>query len=294
MRPNFAQIRSFLTIAKLGSFTRAARALNLSQPALTIQIRQLESILNVKLLDRSTRSVHLTRTGRELVPLFERVLNELDAVIAGVTGLASKNRGVVRLACLPSFAAAILPAAIVSFRRHHPGIQIMLKDGVGRKIVQLVKSETVDFGIAGGHINDPELETAVLMEDRLHAIYLAPHALERERKITAESLSRFPLIMMDGDSTVRQVTDAAFLNSGLTASPAFEATYMSTAVGMARARLGVALLPSTSAEARASGRLRSRPIEGKHFRRSILVVRKKGRSLPPASEGFLALLTAMK
>lgn len=290
MGPNFAQIRSFLAIAKHGSFTRAARALNLSQPALTVQIRQLEDVLNVRVLDRNTRTVQVTRIGKELVPVFERILNELDSVVGGVKKLASKSHGIVRLACLPSFAETILPAAIVKFRGRHPSIQFVLKDGVGRKIVQLVKTDAVDFGIAAGQINDPEMETSVLTQDRIHAIYLAPHPLERERKITAESLINYPLIMMDEDSTVRQVVDRALLNLRLTVKPAIEATYMSTAVGMARARLGVALLPSTAIEAHGLGRLRSRPIEGKYFRRSIFVVRKKGRSLPPASESFLSTL----
>lgn len=290
MGPNFAQIRSFLAIARHGSFTRAARALNLSQPALTVQIRQLEDVLNVRVLDRNTRTVQVTRIGKELVPVFERILNELDSVVGGVKKLASKSHGIVRLACLPSFAETILPAAIVKFRGRHPSIQFVLKDGVGRKIVQLVKTDAVDFGIAAGQINDSELETSVLTQDRIHAIYLAPHPLERERKITAESLTNYPLIMMDEDSTVRQVVDRALLNLRLTIKPAIEATYMSTAVGMARARLGVALLPSTAIEAHGLGRLRSRPIEGKYFRRSIFVVRKKGRSLPPASESFLSTL----
>lgn len=290
MGPNFAQIRSFLAIAKHGSFTRAARALNLSQPALTVQIRQLEDVLNIRVLDRNTRTVQVTRIGKELVPVFERILNELDSVVGGVKKLASKSHGIVRLACLPSFAETILPAAIVKFRGRHPSIQFVLKDGVGRKIVQLVKTDAVDFGIAAGQINDPELETSVLTQDRIHAIYLAPHPLERERKITAENLTNYPLIMMDEDSTVRQVVDRALLNLRLTVKPAIEATYMSTAVGMARARLGVALLPSTAIEAHGLGRLRSRPIEGKYFRRSIFVVRKKGRSLPPASESFLSTL----
>lgn len=290
MGPNFAQIRSFLAIAKHGSFTRAARALNLSQPALTVQIRQLEDVLNVRVLDRNTRTVQVTRIGKELVPVFERILNELDSVIGGVKKLASKSHGIVRLACLPSFAETILPAAIVKFRGRHPSIQFVLKDGVGRKIVQLVKTDAVDFGIAAGQVSDPELETSVLTQDRIHAIYLAPHPLERERKITAENLTNYPLIMMDEDSTVRQVVDRALLNLRLTVKPAIEATYMSTAVGMARARLGVALLPSTAIEAHGLGRLRSRPIEGKYFRRSIFVVRKKGRSLPPASESFLSTL----
>ncbi len=294
MTPNLAQIRSFIAIAKSGSFTRAALTLNLSQPALTVQIRQLEAVLNVKILDRNTRSVRLTRVGEELVPVFERLLHELDSVVSGAKELASKSHGIVRLACLPSFAAALLPATIVAFRARHPGVQFVLKDGVGRRIVNWVKSDIVDFGIAGGEVNYPELHTSVLTRDRLHAIYLAPHPLDKEKAITAESLMRHPLILMDEDSTVRQVVDRAFHERGLTVKPAIEATYMSTAIGMVRARLGVALLPSTAIEASPAGRLRSRPIEGKNFWRSIFIVRKVGRTLPPASEAFLAMLAAVK
>jgi DNA-binding transcriptional LysR family regulator len=294
MTPSLAQIRSFVAIAKSGSFTRAAHAVHLSQPALTVQIRQLEQALNVKVLDRNTRSVRLTRVGEELVPVLERLLHELDTVVAGARGLAAMRHGIVRVACLPSFAATILPAAIVAFRAHHPGVQFVLKDGVGGKIVALVKADAVDFGITGGDVSDSELATSILMRDRIHAIYLAPHPLDHERKITAQSLARHPLILMDEESTVRQIVDRAFTDAGRAIKPIIEATYMSTAVGMVRAKLGVALLPSTAIEAKASGRLRSRPIEGKNFVRPIFVVRKEGRSLPPASENFLAMLATMQ
>ncbi len=293
MEPNLTQIRSFVAIAKLGSFTRAARAVNLSQPALTVQIRQLESALNVKILDRNTRSLRLTRVGEELLSVFDRLLNEFDTVVTGAKDLADKRLGVVRLACLPSFAATVLPKAIVAFRARHPGIQFLLKDGVGRKIVELVKSEQVDFGIAGGEVNDPDVQTKVLTRDRMHAVYLAPHALDKEKKIAAETLARQPLILMDEESTVRQVVDLAFDKLGYSVKPVLEATYMSTAVGMARAKLGVAVLPSTAIEAHASGRLKSRPIEGNEFGRSIFIVRRAGRSLPPASESFIATLLSL-
>ena len=292
MTPSVAQMRGFAAIARHGSFTRAARAVNLSQPALTVQIRQLEAALNVRILDRNTRSVALTRVGRELLPVFERLLRDLDSVVAGAKQRASKAHGIVRIACLPSFAATVLPPAIAAYRTRHPAVQFIVRDGVGRKIVSLVKTDAVDFGIAAGETVDAELETTVLMRDHMRALYLGPHPLDKEKKVTADVLARFPLIMMDEDSTVRQVVERAFLAAGRSVTPAIEATYMSTAVGMARAKLGIALLPSTAIEAGASGRLRSRPIEGKHFGRSIFIVRKAGRSLPPASEGFLTTLAA--
>ena len=75
------QVRSFVVVARFSSFTRAADLLNLTQPALTVQIRQLEQSLGVKLFDRNTRAVELTRIGREMLPVLERLLGEFDAVV---------------------------------------------------------------------------------------------------------------------------------------------------------------------------------------------------------------------
>jgi DNA-binding transcriptional LysR family regulator len=290
MTPSVPQLRSFITIARTGSFTQAARALNLSQPALTVQIRQLEAALKVRLIDRNTRSVSITRIGRELVPVFERLLAELDTVVSGARDLSEKRYGIVRVACLPSVAATVMPSAIASFKTKHPGVQFSVKDGVGEKIVALLKSDHVDFGISAGELDDPQFETSVLMNDHMHAVYLTPHPLHTEKRITAEKLSHYPLIMMDEESTVRKLVDRAFRHAGVAARPIIEATYMATAIGMVQARLGVAILPSAAIEAKSQGRLKSRPIEGRHFTRPIFIIRKANRSLPPASEAFLNTL----
>src|SRR5258708_20510134 len=117
---NMRQVRAFVSVAHLKSFTRAATLLNVSQPALTVQIRKLEEILGIRLLDRNSRTVDITRVGRELLPVFQRVLHELDAVIMDTRGLATQQHGVVRIAALPSFAATLLPPIISPFRRTTP------------------------------------------------------------------------------------------------------------------------------------------------------------------------------
>jgi DNA-binding transcriptional LysR family regulator len=80
-------------------------------------------------------------------------------------------------------------------------------------------ADIVDFGIAGGDASDTESQTLVLMQDRMHAMYLAPHPLDKEKRITAEILASYPLILMDEDSTLRQVVDRAFCNNNLTVKP---------------------------------------------------------------------------
>jgi DNA-binding transcriptional LysR family regulator len=103
------QVRAFVSVAHLKSFTRAATLLHISQPVLTVQIRKLEEILCIRLLDRNSRTVDITRVGRELVPIFQRILHELDNVVVDTRALATQQHGVVRIAALPSFAAGLLP-----------------------------------------------------------------------------------------------------------------------------------------------------------------------------------------
>jgi DNA-binding transcriptional LysR family regulator len=292
MNVNLRQVRAFVSVARFGSFTRAAKLLNLTQPALTVQIRQLEQSLDVRLFDRNTRSVSLTRVGRELVPPFQRLLQEFDAIVVDTKDLAAKRHGIVRLACLPSFASTLLPAVIAKFRARHPRVSFVLKDAVGKRIVSMVREETVDFGIGVVDTDEPDLETLYLMRDRMHVVFPARHPLARARKVTLDSLRAYPLVLMDPESSVRAIVDAAFARTGRLAVPACEATYMSSAIGMVRAGLGVTILPSTAMELRADRKLRSKPIDDPGCTRRIVIVRRSGRSLSPAAESFVDELLA--
>src|SRR6266516_1026116 len=131
------ELEAFLDVARLGSFTRAARSLNMSQPALTVRIRHLEEALGVRLLDRTTRSVALTQIGREFLPVVARVLGEIDAVAVNARDVAGRRRGVVTVAALPSAASTLLPAIIAAFKARHRGIVVRLRDGVAQRVTAL-------------------------------------------------------------------------------------------------------------------------------------------------------------
>src|SRR5919202_6490375 len=137
MSVSLRQVRAFVSVAHLGSFTRAASLLHLSQPALTVQIRRLEEALGVRLLDRNTRTVELTRVGRELAPVFQRILRELDSVVIDTRDLAAKRYGVVRIAALPSVAAGLLPDAIAAFHEANPRVTFVLKDVIASRVLTL-------------------------------------------------------------------------------------------------------------------------------------------------------------
>src|SRR5262245_1670489 len=124
------QLRIFVAVARLGNFTRAAERLGLSQPSLSLHIRQLEQDLGVRLFDRSTRSVALTPAGDDFLPTAERLLDDFQSAVAAVADLAARRRGRVAVAVLPSVAAELLPRAMAALHARHHGITVSLRAGV--------------------------------------------------------------------------------------------------------------------------------------------------------------------
>lgn len=280
------QIRSFIAVARARSFTRAAAALHVSQPTLTVQVRRLEEALRVRLLDRDSRTVDLTRIGRELLPVLERTVQDLDAVLLGARDLADETRGIVRIAVLPSFAAGPLPEAIRAFREARPGVTFQLHDVIAGRGLDLVREETVDLAVLGGEPGGRDVDVLARAPERLVAVYPEGHPVGHLRRLTARALARHPLVLMHPATSVRTVTDACFAEARVSVNVAAEATYMMTAVAMVRAGLGLAILPETAREIGSDPTLSVRPIDDPSFVRPIVLAKKAGRTLPPASDAF--------
>jgi DNA-binding transcriptional LysR family regulator len=280
------QMRSFVAVAKLGNFTRAAEFLHASQPTLTVQIKRLEEALQLRLFDRNPRSVNLTRVGRDLLPAFERTLQDLDSVLLELKNVSTAQLGVVRIAALPSFAASRLPESIRRFRKQNPGASFVVKDVIASALLGLVRSDEVDLGLTGGHVDFPDIEVLFKTSDEIRVVFPAGHPIGKFARITAERLAQFPLVMLDSRTSVRAVTDQAFRSAKLMPTPVTEATYMTTALGMVRAGIGITLLPSSAREINAEPGLRTRRINDPNFSRQVSLIKKKNRTLPPLSKAF--------
>jgi LysR family carnitine catabolism transcriptional activator len=287
---NLRQLRAFVAIGRLASFTQAAALLHTTQPALSARIRELEAALDVRLFDRSTRSVRLTQVGEDLLPIAEQVLADLGSVVEQARDVAARKTGRVTIAALPSVASGLLPAAIARLRRRHPRITVALRDAVADRVVEAIRSREVDLGVTSIAASDPRFEITPLGTDRIVLVLPRTHPLASRRKLSLAMLVDAPLILMDRDSSVRHMVDAAYAAVGRMAAPAFEVTFMSTAVGLVRAGLGVALLPSSAHEVRPTKDLAVRTIEHPGLDRSIGVMRLRERSLSPAAQALVAAL----
>jgi LysR family transcriptional regulator, carnitine catabolism transcriptional activator len=294
MNFTLGDLEAFLGVARFGSFTRAARSLNMSQPALTVRLRHLEEALGVRLIDRTTRTVALTQVGREFLPTVERVLGEIAAVASNAREMAGRRRGLVTVAALPSVASTLLPPTIVAFNARHPGISVRVRDGVAQRVTSLVKSGEADFGIGSPTRRDPELRVSTLMKDPLAAVFRPAHPLGRSRHVQLDDLLSVPLILMDHDYSVRELIERAFESAGHSVLPAYEVSYVPTALGLAKAGLGVAVIAYSAADAaatRAAG-LRARVIEHRSLVRYISLIERANRSLSPAAHELVSTIRA--
>ncbi|HEY3538985.1 MAG: LysR family transcriptional regulator [Trinickia sp.] len=289
---NLREIRAFVAVAQTGSFTRAAARLNLSQPALTVQIRRLEETLGARLFDRNSRTVTLTSVGRELLPVLHKSLADMQRVLDDARALGDGSRGAVRIACLPSFAAGRLPALIRDFRTDAPHVTFEIRDVVASMVNQLVKAGEFDLGVTGGEIVDPELEILHRAEDRLMVVCPRGHPLAKKRRVGASDLAGYSLVLTAAGTSVRAIVDAAFDEAECTPDIACEPTYMMTAVAMVRAGLGITILPGSAPEIRAERELVGRPIDDRRFVRPIALIKKRARTLPPVALSFADALKA--
>ncbi|KAG0164258.1 hypothetical protein DFQ28_010405 [Apophysomyces sp. BC1034] len=286
---NLRDIRAFVTVARTGNFTRAAVCLHLSQPALTVQIRRLEEIIGARLFDRNSRSVTLTQAGRELLPLLQHSLDDMERVLRDARALSERSN-IVRLACLPTFAASALPHLILAFGERMPLAGFHIRDVVASTVTELVRNEAVDIGLTGGDVCDALLEVLYTGSDQLVAVCPKTHALAHKRHITIDELTRSPLVLTAPGTSVRSIIDTALEAADCTPDIACEPTYMMTAIAMVRGGLGVTILPATARELRAEPTLVAKPIDDPAFVRPIALVRKRGRTLPRVTEAFVELL----
>ncbi len=290
MISDLKHVRAFLTAARVGNFTRAASELHVSQSAFTVQIRQLEEALGIALFDRSKRRISLTSAGREVLAPLERILIDMEAVVGRTRHLAGLRRGIVTVAVLPSIAAQVLPRAIQRFTHLHPGIVVQIRDVVAEKLIEAIKKEEVDFGIGSKLGSDRDLKTAPLLVDKLCAFVPVNHPLGRRESVALAELVALPLILTGKDSSVREIVDRALKREKLQPTIVYETNYMSTAIGLARAGLGIAILPETAANMDSARAIRTVAICKPSLSRKIEIIQRKDRSLSPAASRLAEVL----
>lgn len=284
------QLRAFVTLAREASFTRAAGKLNLSQSALTIAIRQLEAEVNLKLFDRTTRSVHLTNHAQVFLPVAERLLADLSRSLDDLSALAERRKGNVVAAASASFLCSVMAPTVARLQQRFPGIRVKLlntPDNLARR----VQEEEIDFGVTNILKAQRGLESYPLMDDVFGVVCPHDHPLAAvDGELTWGDLAPYPLVAMPSGTQTREIIDGRDDINGILAAPVCEANSIFALGSMIAHGVGVATVPAHVAKAIVSDRLVYRPIAGPELRRSLYVIKRQGRSMSPAAREVLKLM----
>ena len=288
------QLQAFVEAARLGSVTRAADALFVTQPALTARLNALEKTVGAPLLVRRRGGVRLTEAGRAFLPYAERAL---QSVTDGRHVLTELERGVVGhvpIGASPAVSTYALPSILKRFQETHPGVQVAVRTGHSEEVAELVKRDEVAVGLSRA-LRDPDLEAFTLYEDELVLVVHPEHQFVTD--VRTPELADEQFVLFDRASSYHELTSALFLDAGIIPRGVMELDNIDSAKKMVEHGLGVAFLPhvAVAGEVR-SGRLRIVPIADRQPpRRAIVAVRRRHAGPPTGTTAaFLWLLKRMR
>lgn len=286
------QLRAFVHLAELHSFTRAAQRSHLSQPAFSALIRTLEDALGTRLFDRTTRSVELTAEGQVFMDSAERLLRDAERAFGELRDHAARRRGRVSVAVLPSLVAGWMPPLLARFHAQHPGIEIDVADVLSEGCIQRVQSGRADFALAATRADSAELRAEAFCNDDFHVVCRRDHALAHKRRVKLADVAAWPIVQLARSSSVRQYLEAAIYPTQLRTM--MELDQLSSVAGMVKAGLGLSVVPTLTLFHFDSPELVTRPLDAPELRRQIFIVRRRDRTLSTAAQALHEAMLAAR
>jgi DNA-binding transcriptional LysR family regulator len=284
------QIRAFVAVYRLGRLAAAAQELSVTQSAISVAIRQIEEVLDVRLFDRTTRTLEPTSAAHEAINLAERILQDIERLGTEIRQLGERKRGRVIVAVTPAVAAALLPPTVRKFAQCYPSIRLVIVDCAPDQFLPRIVSEQVEFGIGSPEPGSSEVELQTLLQDRLCLVCSKAHPLARRREVRWRDLQGTPIIAVRPGYGVRRLIDSVANKAGVSLTIAQEVGFISSALWMTASGLGVSIWPAALVRRLSDAQVVLRPLVAPVVERPIYVVLKRGRSLSPASQTFIDLL----
>jgi DNA-binding transcriptional LysR family regulator len=239
------QLQYFAAVARHRSFTGAAAALYVTQPALSQQIRRLEAELGLQLLRRTSKGVELTPAGADLLEHADKVIAEMEAARAQMDRHAGVSRGVARVAATAADAPR-LPEALAAFHTEHPGIQVALRQGSAQEVVDLTRRGAVDVAVlALAGDPPPGVDAHPLTDEPLRVAVALDDPLAGATGVGVSDLRGRPFILAEPGSALRDAVLAATQAAGFSPLPLFEVGDPHAVRFLVRAGLGISLVPAS-------------------------------------------------
>ncbi len=200
------RLKVFHTVAKLLSFTKAAEALHMTQPAVTFQVRQLEEYFNTRLFDRTHNKVNLTPAGERVAEFAERIFDLYSEMENSVRDLTGEISGALTIGASTTIAEYMLPALLGEFKNRYPDINLRLKVSNSEGIVSMVEHNVIDLGVVESQVSNKNLIVEVCHDDQLVVVAAPDHELvKRGAKVKAAEIVKYPFVSREEGSGTREV-----------------------------------------------------------------------------------------
>ncbi len=267
---DFHQLSHFLAVAKSGNFTRAANEINISQPALSRSIQKLEKVVGEPLFERQPRGVKLTEIGAFLLVRANQIRDLVDDTFAELN--EASNRGLIRLAVIPTIAPYLLPTVLRKFGKRNPEIKIQVQEDTTQNILRLCKDGDVDLAIVALPITEKYLEVEALYKDELVLVISKGHALEKKPEIHLSDIQEFPFITLDQQHCLSD-NIAEFCNRQSIAPVMIERTsQLATIQELVALQHGISIMPAMAQQLDRNKRRVYRPFAGDKPTRTIALL----------------------
>lgn len=284
------QLRAFLAVAQSLSFAQACERLHLSQPALSLAIKNLEESLGGQLLTRTTRSVRLTPEGEALLPMARRLLADWDNAEELLRQHFTLQLGKITIAAMPSFAGNLLPAVLKAFRKRYPKVNVAVHDVINEQVLDMLRNRRVELGIAFEPDALDGLEFTPFYNDRFVAVVPADCPLASRQEVSWAQLLQENFIALQRPSAVRLLLEQSIAAQHGKLAVAFESHQLATVGRMVAQGLGVSAVPRLCLQQMEELGARCIALHGPHVERRVGLLRLREHKLSSAAQALCDVL----
>ena len=291
---DYDQLASFLEVAKVGSFSRAAEKIYRTQPAISAQVRLLEQECGEKLFDRSGKKVLLTPAGEILRRYAEKILGMQKEALQAIAELNQTPRGKLYIGANEATCLYVLPRTFARFKQLYPLVQISIYRNFSHKIMQKVQEGVVDLGIVTLPQPSNNMEVIPVFRDEVQVVMPKNHPLAKNRSVSVEELAHFPIILPKTGHT-RVVIDRLLRSHRDRLQISMELASVETQKKFVGAGLGISLLSRSYAQAEvAAGLLKLIPLAGEKIYRELGLIYRRDRYLSLPAKVFIDVVRESK
>ncbi|WP_391527888.1 transcriptional regulator CynR [Photorhabdus akhurstii] len=280
-------INYFLAVAEHHSFTRAATALHVSQPALSQQIKQLEETLGAQLFDRTGRTMRLTDAGEVYFRYARRALQDLEEGKRAIHDVSDLSRGSLRVAVTPTFTTYLIGPLVKSFHNLYPNITLTVREMSQERIEELLVDDELDVGIAFDEIHSPDIDAQRLLVETLALVIGKEHPLAKCRTMSLKALNNESLVLLTSEFATRKQIDRYCRQNDICPRVLMEANSLSAVIEIIRHTSLATLLPAKIACDREE--LVSIVLTPSLLQRTAVLMQRKGAYQTAAARAFIEL-----